>query len=468
MDAPQTDTAPPGRATSERTAALARALAAVPAHLPGSAQHAALSATVNLTRTQRPALVAAPRTPDEVAHVVRVAGEQGVPVAVQGTGHGASASLDGALLLSTLELDHLTVLPVLGSVHVGAGVRWSGVVAAAGRFGLAPVCGSAPSVGVVGYLTGGGHGPLARTLGVSSDRVRAFDVVTGDGVLRRATAVDEPDLFWGLRGGRGALGVVVAVDVDLVDQPELYGGAVWSADVERVVPAWAAWAQDLPREATTSLAVTRLPAVPGVPDALAGRTAVAVRFAWTGDPATGAEVLAPVRAAAGDPLLDTVDVMPFGAVGSIHADPDTPAPVHESHLLLEDLGPEAAERLVELVGPRSRCAQVSVEVRHLGGAASRQPEVPDALPSRAATWSLLTVGLALPATRDEVVADAARIAAGLAPWTRAGAFPNFAPGHGTAWAERVYPAGTRARLAEVSRRYDPDGVLLAAHAFRTP
>jgi len=469
VDVPQQTDAPSGTVPAPaRGDALAAALTGiVPVHPPGSAEHAALAGTVNLAVTQRPALVAAPRTPDEVAHVVRLAGEHGVPVAVQATGHGASAPLDGAVLVSTAALDHLTVLPVLGGAHVGAGVRWGEVVAAAAPYGLAPVCGSAPSVGVVGYLTAGGHGPLARTLGVSSDRVRAFDVVTGDGVLRRATPTEEPDLFWGLRGGRGALGVVVAVELDLVDLPELYGGALWFADVERVVPAWAAWAPRLPAQATTSLAVTRLPASPGVPEALAGRTTVAVRFAWTGEPVAGRAALAPLRAVA-RALLDTVAVMPYAAIGSIHADPDTPTPVHERHLLLEDLGPEAVERLVELVGPASTCRQLAVEVRHLGGAASRQPAVPDAVPSRAATWSVLTTGSATAAVAPAVVADAAGIAAGLAPWTRPGGLPGFTPGHGPGWAERVYPSSTRARLAEVSRRYDPDGVLVAAHAFRSP
>ncbi|SFJ59578.1 FAD-binding oxidoreductase [Cellulomonas sp. KH9] len=448
-------------------AALAAALAGrVPAHAPGTAEHAALSTTTNLTVPQRPALVAAPRSPQEVADVVRLAGEHGVPVAVQGTGHGASAPLDGALLVSTAEFDHLTVLPARGTAHVGAGLRWSRVVAAAAPYGLTPVCGSAPSVGAVGYLTGGGHGPLARTLGVSSDRVRAFDVVTGDGVLRRATPTDEPDLFWGLRGGRGALGVVVAVDLDLVDQPTLYGGSLWSADVEGTVQAWAWWAPTLPPQATTSLGVMRLPALPGVPEALAGRTTVTVRFAWTGDADEGAAVLAPLRRVAA-PLLDTVDVMPSTAIGSIHADPDGAMPVHDSHLLLEDLGPEAVERLLELVGPASSCVQNVVEVRHLGGAASRQPAVPDAVPSRAATWSVFTVGVATPAAARAVADDARRIADGLGPWTRPGGLPNFTSGHGSAWAERVYPAVTRARLAEVSRRYDPGGVLLAGRPFHT-
>lgn len=467
MDAPlPTDVVTPVPRAVE---ALADALAGrVRVHRPGEPEHAALSAPVNRALRPQPALVAAPRTPGEVADAVRLARRHGVPVAVQGTGHGASSPLPGALLVSTVELDHLAVLPALGRAHVGAGVRWDAVLAAAAPYGLVPVCGSAPSVGVVGYLTGGGHGPLARTLGVSSDRVRAFDVVTGDGELRYTSPTVEPDLFWGLRGGRGALGVVVAVEIDLVDLPTVYAGTLWFADVERALPAWAAWAGTLPAEATTSVAVVREPAGPGVPDALADRPAAAVRFAWTGDPADGEEALAPLRAL-GPALADTVGVVPGSAVGTVHADPDEHTPVHLSHLLLEDLAPDTAERLVELVGRGSGCAQRVVEVRHLGGAASRQPAVPDAVPSRAATWSLVTVGAAEPATtRAAVAADAARLAQGLAPWTRPGGLPNFAPGHGRAWAERVYPAPTRTRLAQLSRRYDPDGVLLAGHAFRTP
>lgn len=466
--APGTTPPPEGLpAFREDVSALVADLGDVPVHLPGSPGYDELTLAMDAELVRTPALVAVPRTPEEVAHVVQVAGEHGVPVAVQATGHGASALLDGALLLSTTALDHLTVLPALGTAHVGAGVRWKAVVEAAAPYGLAPVTGAAPGVGVVGYLTGGGHGPLARSLGISSDRVRAFDVVTGDGVLRRATATDEPDLFWGLRGGRGALGVVTSVELDLLDQPEIYGGAVVHAeeDVDRVVEAWAAWAPQTPLDATTSLAIMRLPEAPGIPPFLAGRTTVSVRFGWTGDPQEGAEVLAPMRALA-TPVVDTVEVLPYSRVGEIHDDPGGRTPFHDTHALLEDLGPEAVERFLELVGAGSACVHNVVEVRHLGGAAAQVPAAPDAVPGRSATWSLFMIGIAPVHAAGPVRADARRILEGLAPWTRAGALPNFAPGHDRAWAERTYPGDVLTRLGEVSRRYDPAGVLLASHPFR--
>ena len=134
------------------------------------------------------------------------------------------------------------------------------------------LAGSSPDVGVVGYLTGGGLGPVARSHGLASDTVRAFEVVTGDGVARRVTATHHPELFWGLRGGKGTLGIVTAVEIDLVEQAELYAGALWfaAADAAAVVRTWSRWCDVLPEEGTTSIAVLRLPDLPVFPEPVRG------------------------------------------------------------------------------------------------------------------------------------------------------------------------------------------------------
>ena len=100
-------------------------------------------------------------------------------------------------------------------------MKWLAVVEAAAPYGLAPLSGSITDVGIVGYTTGGGLGPMARTYGLAIDKVRAIEVVTGDGVLRRVTPTEHPELFFALRGGKGMLGIVTAIEFDLVAPAEV-------------------------------------------------------------------------------------------------------------------------------------------------------------------------------------------------------------------------------------------------------
>ena len=347
------------------TAALAALTdAGVPVHLPGTDEYAALTRTSNLVKAITPAGVVAVRDAKDVSATLRIAAAAAVRVGVQGTGHGATEAMHDAILVSTVALDEVTVHADERWARVGAGVKWRAVLDACAPHGLAGLAGSSPDVGVVGYLTGGGLGPVARTHGLASDTVRAFDVVTGDGVVRRASAVENADLFWGLRGGKGTLGIVTAVEIDLVEQATLYAGALWfDADAApAVIRTWSVWSSLLPEEGTTSFALMRLPDMPIFPEPLRARTSLAVRFAWTGDPAVGAEMIQALRAVAA-PVMDTVRVMPYVDLGDVHTDPIEPMPLYEQHSLLADFGPEAAERLIGFfeVGPEF------VEARGFGG-----------------------------------------------------------------------------------------------------
>ncbi|HEU0101750.1 MAG TPA: FAD-binding protein [Mycobacteriales bacterium] len=439
--------------------------------LPGGSQECArLSTPWNVAVPVHPYAVVAAADAGDVVEAVRYAGRSGLEVLVQNTGHGAWQSGEGALLVQTGRLDECTVHPD-GWARVGAGVRWQRVLEAAAPFGLAPLAGSAPDVGVVGYTTGGGHGPLARTYGLASDRVRAFEVVTGDGELRRVTPTEHPDLFWGLRGGKGALGVVTAVEFDLLPLAGFYGGSVFfdGADAETVLHAWQQWCDGLPGEATTSLALLRLPPLPGVPEPLAGRLTVAVRFAWAGDAASGARVLAGLRGCA-PVLLDGVGELPYAALGQVHLDPVDPLPATEAHTLLTELPPEALDALLPLVGPDAPAGpgQLLVEIRQLGGATAREPEHPSAFCARSAPYSLLAVGIAAPPVVEAVREHARQVLAALAPWDSGRQLPNFAGGADAATMRRFYDAPTLARLAQLAERYDPQRVIGLARGLRTP
>ncbi|MGY1740018.1 MULTISPECIES: FAD-binding oxidoreductase [unclassified Blastococcus] len=436
-------------------------------HSPGDPGYDALATPWNLAVPMRPAAVVEARTAADVVAAVRFAGEHGLTAGVQATGHGAEASLAGHLLIATRGLDEITVHPE-GWARVGAGVKWSALVAQAAPHGLAALNGSTTDVGIVGYTTGGGVGPLARTYGLAADRVRAFEVVTGDGEFRRVTASEHPDLFFALRGGKGAAGIVTAIEFDLIRLPEFYGGAVYfdGADAAAVVDRWRGWADALPEQATTSFVLFQLPPLPEVPPPLAGRMTLGVRFLWTGDPAEGERLLDEIRALA-PVVLDDAMLRPYPEIDHVHADPVDPMPVTDPAILLDAFPAEAAQRLFAVAGPGSGSPQVMVEVRHLGGAYARPPRHPNAFSHRDARFSVLAVGVAADAdAAAAALAHADRLFAALADWDTGGVWPNFGIPHDAVSARRSYDPQTLARLAEVVRTYDPQGVLQAGHYTR--
>ena len=399
--------------------------------------------------------------------MVRYAAGAGLAVAVQATGHGAYPIDQPSLLVLTHRLDEVTVDPEAQTARIGAGVRWAAVIEAVAAHGLAALAGSSPTVGVVGYLTGGGFGPVSRTFGWASDRVTAFEVVTGDGELRRATPTENPDLFWGLRGGKGALGIVTAVETDLVPLTEIYAGCLYfdGVDAAVVVRTWAEWAPALPAEGSTSLAIFRMPDQPDLPPPLAGRTTVAVRYAWVGDPKEGERAAAPITGVA-PVILGGVGVMPYAAIGTIHADPVDPMPGHEGAGLLHGLPPAAVETLLSLAGPDADCPQVMVELRLLGGALATEPPHPSALCHRSEAFSLASIGVGVPPVVARVKAHSEALQRAMQPWSSGGVLPNYASTSDPQEVARRYDEATWARLATVSQRYDPQGVLVAGAPFR--
>jgi hypothetical protein len=416
-----------------------------------------------------PAAVVLATSPEDVVGAVRFAAAHGFTVTVQATGHGATGVGPGTILVLTAQMRHCTVDVTARTATVAAGARWQDVLDAATPHGLAPLCGSAPHVGVVGYLTGGGIGPLVRTVGLSADHVRSFEVVTGDGRVLTATPELNADLFWGLRGGKATLGIVTSVEIDLLPIADFYGGALFfdGADAAAVLHAWAQWGPTLPETVNTSLAIQQLPPLPGVPEPLAGRMTVAVRYTAVGDFAEAQRLLEPMRAVAA-PLLDTIAVLPYAAIGAVHADPADPMPVVEGHALLGALPAEAVDALLAVAGPTAGSHQVIVELRMLGGALAREPRHRSAFGARDAAFALATIGLGIPEVAPMVTEHAATVVAALAPWSTGKQLANFAASTtDPARPSRVYSEDTLHWLAALADRYDPAGVLATGQVIRT-
>ncbi|MEU6612605.1 FAD-binding oxidoreductase [Streptomyces parvus] len=312
------------------------------------------------------------RTPDDVREAVAYAAGHGLRLTAHATGHGLPGAVEGGVLVVTSGLDSVTVDPVARTATIGAGATW-GAVAAAAPHGLAPLNGSSPSVGAVSYTLGGGLGILARQFGYAADQVRALEVVTADGALRRVTPERGPELFWGLRGGGHRLGVVTSLEVGLVAVERLYGGAI-AFDGERaaeVMARYLEWTRTVPESLTSSLSALPYPDLPQVPEEVRGRYVVSVRVAFTGDAAEGERLVAPLRAI-GPALEDSLREMPYTESPTIHNDPPFPHAYYGEGLMLRELDAARAARVLELTGPGAPMMNV-VQLNHVGGALAVRP-----------------------------------------------------------------------------------------------
>jgi hypothetical protein len=408
--------------------------------------------------------VAYPAFPDEVAEVLRAARHAGLRVVPQGTGHGAApfeGRLADAVLLRT---SAMTELQVTGrTARVGAGVLWGEVVDLAGERGLAGMHASSPDVGVVGYTLGGGISWYARAAGLQSSAVTAVEVVLADGTFVRATPDVEPDLFWALRGGGGGLGVVTAVEFDLLPLPTVVAGMlVWDwALAEQVLPAWAAWAVDAADDVTTSFRLVQAPDVPEVPPELRGRQLAVIDGAALGSDEAAAALLAPLRALR--PEVDTVERVPAPALARMHLEPEGPQPGYARSALLSGLPDDAVDALLAVTGPGSGSTLAVAELRQLGGALGRPDPRGGALDRLEGEFLALGLGFdGDPAGFAQLVADAARMLEALEPWGTGGHYLPMLDDE--VQARTGFPAEVYTRLTAVRRAVDPDGLFVAQHA----
>ncbi|MDA3648894.1 FAD-binding oxidoreductase [Saccharopolyspora indica] len=414
-------------------------------------------------RGRRPDVVVAATGAEDVRVAVEFAARRGLAVAVQSQGHGVAAEVAGGVLISTGRMGGVRIDAERRTAWFEAGVQWGSVVQAAAEFGLAPLSGSAPHVGAVSYTLGGGLGHLARRYGYAADHVRAVEIVTADGQLRRVTAESDPELHWALCGAGGNFGVVTGMEVDLFPVPELFGGALYfdAHQVEDVLTTWQRWTRDLPGEMTSSVALVPFPDVPALPEPLRGRHVAHVRIAHAGDPAEGERLVEPLRAV-GPRLIDSVRVMPYREVGTICNDPVQPMPYVTTNAMLREIDDAAIKILLDLVGPGApqRCV---VEIRHLGGALS-QPAA-NCVGNRDAAYVL-----GLNSKVDDNTADAANtlqnhVMDEMRHWSTGGRCLNFLAG-GSANPEDVraaYDAPDYTHLQTLKSTYDPTNTFRLNH-----
>jgi FAD/FMN-containing dehydrogenase len=368
-----------------------------------------------------PPLVVPASSPVEVRRAILHARALGLPLAVRATGHGTHVPLDGTVLVDTSPMATVLVDADRGVARVGAGAVWGDVIAAAAPFGLAPLSGSHPDVGVTGYTLGGGLSWLSRRYGLAADSLLRAHVVTAAGSRLTASQDENADLFWALRGGGGGFGVVTALEFRLHPVTHVYAGTLYFG-VDRAAETLARyrdWIDGAPDALSTALLLTHRDD---------GTRVLGIRAMYDGDADGGHRLLRPLLDVAGEPV--------GGELRSVrYADAAMGGTPPRQVELLDDLDDDAIAAIVA-------ADAATVEVRHWGGAIAA-PE-PGSGPTGAR------------ATRLSVIADGTLPALG-----SGGQFLNFLGD--TSRTASAFISGDLRRLRAVKRAYDPANLFRAGH-----
>jgi FAD/FMN-containing dehydrogenase len=428
---------------------------------PGDAGYAEARAAWNRNARLSPAAVVMAESAQDVQAAVRLARSEGRGVGVLATGHGtATACVDG-VLVNTSRMRATAVDPVARTARVAAGARWGDLIPAAAGHGLAGLPGSSSHVGVVGFTMGGGFGWLGRRYGLAAGSVRSAEVVTADGELVTTTADENPDLFWGLRGGGGNFGIVTSLEFGLHPVAHVYAGNLYYpvTRAREVLEFWAGWTTTLPDEMTSAVAFRRFPPLPQIPEAFRGRLFVTLRGCWCGaDLADGARLVAAARQALGAPEVDTWAAMPAAALDRVSMDPVDPLAAFSHSELLRDLSAATIDTLVDL---GSDSPLIMLELRQLGGALTQPASVLSPMAHTAAPFSMNAIGMTpTPEAVRAIRGYLAHLAEAMGPHATGATYLNFLDLDG-ATPQRVraaYSTQDWARLVDLKGRYDADNV----------
>lgn len=430
---------------------------------PGDENFEETCACWNLAWVHQPAVVVRAASEADVSLAVQFATDHDMSIAVHSTGHGVTTPADEqAVLINMMDINRVVIDPVASTATIGGGCIWGPVLAAAAEHSLAPLLGSAPNVGAVGYTLGGGFGWLARKHGMAVDSVRAMRVVLADGQIVTTSPTEHPELFWALCGTAGSsLGVVVEMTIELVAISDVYAGNLFYPldAAQEAFDRYVEWSSKAPDELTSAFAIAAFPPLDIIPEPMRGKAFVIIRGCYLGEADDQAgEALVDEWRSWKPPLMDTWATLPFVRSAEISMDPVEPVPAATSGRWLNRLDRRVLEAMLEaVVGGDGPSTMLAAETRHAGGAVQRQnPQV--SYEGRDAERMLDLVGMI---TGPEAGADLDRRFA--ETWQRldellpalSGCL-NFVEGEER---DRLYShafgADTQARHAEAKRQYDP-------------
>jgi hypothetical protein len=409
---------------------------------------------------KRPALIARCAGPDDVARAVTFARDHDLLLAVRGGAHNGAGlgSCDDGLVIDLSLLRDIQVDPQARTVHVGGGCTWGEVDAATNEHGLATPSGIISTTGVGGLTLGGGLGHLTRAFGLAIDNLLEAEVVLANGERVVASADENPDLFWAIRGGGGNFGVVTSFLFRLHDVSTVIAGPTFWP-VERgaeVLSAYREFLPTAPRELNGFFLFTTVPPAPPFPEELHLRKVCGVVWCYVGTEEDAAAAMAPLLDALPEPLMHGAAPVPFPAIQSAF---DGLYPAGDQWYWRADFVKEIPDEAVEIharYGAELPTMKSTMHLYPIDGAAHDVGPSDTAWSYRDATYGAVFAGVDPdPANVDAIRRWSIDYQEALHPYSAGGAYVNMMMDEGQ---ERVRASyrNNYERLAQIKAQYDPD------------
>ena len=386
-------------------------------------------------------------------------------VAVRGGGHSAPgyATCDDGIVIDLSPMNKVEVDPGAKTARAEAGTTWGEFDAATQEHGLAVTGGRFSTTGIAGLTLGSGSGWLERKCGLTADNLLSAEIVTAAGERVTASPDENPDLFWGIRGGSGNFGIVTSFHYRLHEVgPMVYGGMLLATpDRARDTLAFMRdYMAEAPDDLGGGVAFVNAPPAPFVPAELQQQPVVGVIVCWTGTPEEGERVVAPIRNVM-KPVVDVVQPMPYTALQSM-LDDGGPKGIrgYFKAEFLEDLDDDVIAKLVQHGGERPG-PLVQLLMEPMGGAISRVGEDDTALGRRDVPWCYHALAMWMEPDQESAdahVAWARGLADDLKPHSTEGVYLNYISDEGEERVRSTYGPVKYDRLVALKDRYDPDNM----------
>ncbi len=425
---------------------------------PGDPNYDTARRLYNAMIDKYPALIAQCVDAADVISAVNFAREHHLPVAIRSGGHNGPGlgSVDNGLVIDLSPMHGIRVDSAANTVRVEGGCLWGDVDHATHAFGLAVPCGFIASTGVGGLTLGGGIGYLTRRYGLTIDNLLAVDIVLADGRLVTASADENPDLFWAVRGGGGNFGVVTSFLFRGNPVATVYGGPMlWPIDqAPTVLRYWQEFILNAPDDINGWFAVLTVPPVAPFPEVYHMKKMCAVTWCYTGPLENGPEALKAFREAL-PPAIDFVGPIPFPALQSMF-DGLYPAGLqwYWRADFFERYNPEAIALHLKY-GAQLPTMHSTMHIYPINGAAGRVGHADTPWAYRDANFAQVMVAVDPdPANNERMIEWAKDYALALQPYSAGGGYVNMIMAEGDERVRAAYRDNYR-RLAQIKARYDP-------------